>query len=214
MTAILMLVLALSTGSVPAGSDSATSRTGFRSAENSAKILDSPYREGWQLPAAVIDSLAIEPGQRIADIGAGTGYFNLNFANAVGPTGRIFAEEIRAELVSYMKERADIEETPQVVPILGKTDDPCLPDSLDMIFMCNTYRYIDGRIAYFSALHENLAPGGRLVVVGFRRSPKDPSPARIHPEQVTAELEVAGYELIKELTFLPKQYFLIYRVSE
>jgi len=87
-----------------------------------------PKRDAWQLPAAVVDSLAIEPGQRIADIGAGTGYFNLYFANALGNGGRVFAEEIEPELVVYVQERVSRDATPQVISILGKRDDPCLPE--------------------------------------------------------------------------------------
>lgn len=189
----LAALLVLSTGTVPSGSDSATSRLRFGSVEGSVRVLDNPKRDSWQLPAAVIDSLSIKPGQRVTDIGAGTGYFNVYFAKAVGSRGRVFAEEIEPELVAHMQERADREATPQVVPILGKPDDPCLPDSLDLIFLCNTYNYIDGRVAYFSALHKNLVHGGQLAVVAFKRSPADPSTARMLPEQVTAELEAAGY---------------------
>jgi SAM-dependent methyltransferase len=209
-----LLALLLSTSPLPAGSDSATSRLRFGSIEGSVRVLDNPNRDAWQLPAAVVDSLGIEPGQRVADIGAGTGYFNSYFARAVGSGGRVFAEEIEPELVAHMQERADREGTPQVVPILGKTEDPCLPDSLDLIFVCNTYNYIDGRVAYFSALRRKLAPGGRLAVVSFRRSPADPSTARMLPESVTVELEAAGYELIRAFDFLPKQYFLVYRARE
>jgi SAM-dependent methyltransferase len=147
---------------MPAGSDSATSRLRFGSVEGSVRVLDNPKRDSWQLPALVIDSLSIEPGQRLADIGAGTGYFNVYFAKAVGSSGRVFAEEIEPELVAYMQERADREATPQVVPILGTRDDPCLPDSLDLIFLCNTYNYIDGRVGYFSARISCTAGGWPL----------------------------------------------------
>ncbi len=113
-----------------------------------------------------------------------------------------------------MTARAEEEGTSQVVPVLGGRESAGVPDSLDLVFLCNTYRYIDGRIAYFSALRENLLPTGRLAIVGFRRHPSDPSPARIHPEQVTSELIKAGYVVLEEFDFLPKQYFLIYGIAE
>ena len=191
--------------------DDATSRLGFLSAENSAKVLDHEARDRWQQPTTVVDSLAIPLGARVAEIGAGTGYFNRYFASKVGPAGRVFAQEIEADLVEYMRVRAQQENTPQVSPVLGTPRSPSIPESLDLIFLCNTYRYIDGRIKYFADLRENLAPEGRLVIVGFRRHPSDPSPARIKPERITSELNKAGYTLDQEFDFLPKQYFLVYR---
>ncbi len=210
----MMVAAIVSASDTAASSDAATSRLGFRSAEASSKVLDHEKRDAWQLPQAVVDSLRILPGSRVADIGAGTGYFNKYLAAAVGPTGFVFAQEIEPELVAHMRERAEEEETSQVVPLLGRREAADVPDSLDLVFLCNTYRYIDGRIAYFAALRESLLPGGRLAVVGFRRHPSDPSPARIPPEQVTSELEKAGYVVLTEYDFLPKQYFMIYGLPE
>jgi len=214
LTSLLVFLAVFSAGESAIESDAATSRLGFRSAENSAKVLDHDARDTWQKPTAVVDSLDIPLGARIADIGAGTGYFNRHFAEKVGPQGRVFAQEIEQDLVEYMQERAELEGTVQVVPLLGTRESAGIPDSLDLIFLCNTYRYIDDRIAYFSALRQNLVTSGRLAVVGFRRHPADPSPARIKPQRVTSELKKAGYTLVQEFEFLPKQYFLVYRVTD
>jgi SAM-dependent methyltransferase len=109
-----------------------------------------------------------------------------------------------------MEKRTLIESTPQVHPILGKPDNPCLPDSLDLIFLCNTYRYIDARRSYFRKLRNHLNPGGRLAVIEFKRFPQDTTEQRILPSQVIEELTASGYGLIQQYDFLPKQFFLIF----
>jgi SAM-dependent methyltransferase len=191
--------------------DSATQRTPYPGIKPYLVVDEEYNRDAWQLPDQLVDSLRILPGQRIADIGAGIGYFEALLARAVGDSGVVFAQEIEAELVQYMKERAIREGTPQVRPILGTPTDSCLPDSLDLVFLCNTYRYIDGRRSYFAKLRDHLRPDGRLVVVEFKRFPRDTTELRILPSRVIDELRVAGYELIDKHDFLPKQYFLEFR---
>jgi ubiquinone/menaquinone biosynthesis C-methylase UbiE len=193
-------------------SDSATYRTGYSGIKRYTGVADAETRATWQMPDLVVDSLDLSPGQRVADIGAGSGYFERLLAKAVGESGAVYAVEIEPELVQHMQERAVREETPQVRPILGTRDNPGLPDSLDLIFLCNTYRYIDGRRSYFARLRDRLNPEGRLAVVEFKRFPQDTTETRILPERVIAELNAAGYEVVQRYTFLPKQYFLIFRV--
>jgi len=214
---VLIVVIAIvAVGEVysQAPPDSATYRVEFGGVQNSVRVLDSDGRASWQLPEAVVDSLKLLPGQRVADIGAGTGYFNELLAEAVGPGGKVYAQEIRPQLVEYIRQRAISEGTPQVEAILGQPDDPCLPDSLDLVFLCNTYRYIDGRRAYISLVRRHLVDSGRLVVVDFRRYPADTTERRILPGRVIDELESSGYELIRDLSFLPTQFFLEFELRD
>ena len=135
-----------------------------------------------------------------------------DWARAVGDSGRVYAEEIEPPLVAYLAERARSEGTPQVVPIYGAPADPRLPGDLDLIFLCNVYRYIDGRRAFFRRLLPNLARSGRVAIVDWR--PTDNSPNRLPAQRVVAEMGAAGYRLIREPTFLPKQYFLVFGRAE
>jgi len=192
--------------------DSAVHRVTFSSVERWRAVLDRPDRDALEMTDRIVDSLRLSRGARVADIGAGTGYFERLLARAVGDSGRVYAEEIEPPLVAYLAERARSEGTPQVVPIYGAPADPRLPGDLDLIFLCNVYRYIDGRRAFFRRLLPNLARSGRVAIVDWR--PTDNSPNRLPAQRVVAEMGAAGYRLIQEPTFLPKQYFLVFGRAE
>ncbi len=197
-----------------AGSDSATIRHGFADVPHWVNVFDDTARGAWQRPAELVAALDIRPGQAVADIGAGTGYFNRHFARAVGDSGRVFAADLEPGLIAHMTERARAEGTPQVRPILAGADDPHLPAGLDLVFLCNTYHHIDGRRFYFDRLRTRLRAGGRLVIVDFRPGdlPVGPPPDhKLAPDQVAAELDAAGYALADSLDLLPYQYVLIFR---
>ena len=194
--------------------DSATIRHSFADVERWVAVFDDTARAAWQMPEKLVAALGLRPGARVADIGAGTGYFNRHFAQAVGDSGRVYAADIEPGLVRYMAERAARERTPQVEPILAAADDPRLPGGLDLVFVCDTYHHIDGRRAYFGRLRARLAPAGRLAIVDFKPGelPVGPPPEhKIPPAAVIAELAAAGYELAEQPDLLPYQYVLVFR---
>ena len=197
-----------------AASDSATIRHGFADVTHWVDVFDDSSRAAWQKPAELVAALDIRPGQMVADIGAGTGYFNRYFAQAVGDSGRVFAADLEPGLIAHMKERARAEGTRQVEPILASVDDAHLPPNLDLVFLCNTYHHIDGRRAYFDQLRARLRADGRLAIVDFKPGdlPVGPPPDhKLAPAQVAAELDEAGYVLADSLDLLPYQYVLIFR---
>jgi len=169
-------------------------------------------RDEWQQPDKVIQSLRIQPGSIIADLGSGSGYFTLRLANAVGPTGKVYAVDVDSAINEALKERAKRERVDTVVVVSAKPDDPHLPEPVDLIFTSNTYHHIDNRLAYFAALTKQLRPSGRLAVIDYDRTawfeglwghytPK---------EFIKRELEQAGYELQNDFDFLERQSFLIF----
>lgn len=195
--------------------DDATSRHPFDDTERWVALFDDPSREEWQMPARVVEALELRPGMNAADIGAGTGYFNRHLAGAVGPEGRVYACDIEPNMVAYMRERAEREETPNVIPVLAAADDPRLPPGeLDLILIVNTYHHFDDRLQYFDRLEKALRPGGRIAVVDFvkREIPVGPGMEhKLERSQVIAEMEAAGYRLVSQPDFLPYQYFLIFK---
>ncbi|MFN3566479.1 MAG: class I SAM-dependent methyltransferase [Burkholderiaceae bacterium] len=149
---------------------------------------------------------------RPSPTGAGTGYFAVRLARAV-PKGRVFAVDIEPDMVRYLLERAKREGVPNLRPVLGKPDDPQLPEPVDRVLIVDTYHHIGNRVAYFERLRARLAPGGAVAIVDFTLdSPVGPPrSARIAADAVRAEMQRAGYALAAQHDFLPHQYFLVFR---
>jgi SAM-dependent methyltransferase len=187
----------------------------FEDAEKWAQEFDDPKRDEWQKPHQVIQALALKPDAVIADIGSGTGYFAVRFAHMV-PKGRVYGVDTEPDMVKYLAERAKGMGLNNLVSLAGAPDDPRLPEKADLIVMVNVFHHIEDRGPYFRGLHNSLKPGGRLAIIDFRMDSPDgpPKSARITPEAVKAELNGAGYELVQEHAFLPKQYFLIFQPTK
>ena len=142
---------------IPAHADSARAHGRFDDAARWSRAWDDPERDGWQDPQRVVDLLRLRPGMRVADIGAGTGYFNPFLSRAVGPDGLVFAADIESTLVAHMQSRAEAESTANVRPVLAAPDDPRIPVArLDRVLLVNTYHHVDGRIGYFRRLRRLL----------------------------------------------------------
>lgn len=184
----------------------------FRDAEKWAHVFDDPARDAWQKPHEVIQALALEPGARIADLGAGTGYFAVRLANML-PGGRVYAVDIEPDMVRYLEARAKREGLRNVIALKGEADDPRLPEKVDLILLVDVYHHIGDRTPYFRRLRESLRPGGRVAIIDFKLdSPAGPPrAARIAPATVKAEMKAAGYRVAAEHDFLPYQYFVVFQ---
>jgi SAM-dependent methyltransferase len=189
-----------------------THRHSFSDAEKWAHVFDDPERDAWQKPHEVIQALALKPDTRVADIGAGTGYFSARLAKML-PRGLVYAVDIEPDMVRYLEARAKREGLRNLVAVAGVPDDPRLPEKVDLILLVDVYHHIEDRARYFRKLRGSLRPGGRIAVIDFRLdSPEGPPrSARIPPETVKAEMQAAGHTLAAEHTFLPHQYFLVFR---
>jgi ubiquinone/menaquinone biosynthesis C-methylase UbiE len=205
-------------GAAAAGEHDATVHHGFEDADRWAKIFDAPDRDDWQKPALVIEGLALKPGMVVADLGAGTGYFESHLAKAVGPGGLVLAIDPEPEMLRYLGRRAVKEDLGNVLPILGLPDQPFLPrDRVDRVLVVDTYHHIDDRLAYFGRLRRTLARDGQVVIVDFHKRPLPVGPPpehKIERQVVVDEMVQAGYRLADEKTTLPYQYFLIFQPAE
>lgn len=175
--------------------------------------LDDPARDAWQKPHEVVMALGLAPGMRVADIGAGSGYFALRFARHVGDSGRVFAVDVSKPMLDEVVSRAATLALTNVTPVLAPTDDPTLPArGIDLVFTCDTWHHIDNRPAYLAKVKQALAPGGRFVIVDFHKNAPVGPPAsmKLTRAEVLAEVEQAGFTLAGEPTFLPHQYFLVF----
>jgi len=177
--------------------------------------FEDPDRHLWQKPEEVIKKMNIRLNDVIADIGAGTGYFTRRFAFAA-LTGKAVGLDIEPSMVRYMKEDAKKLGLKNYEARVVKTDDSELGNNtVDIVFLCDTYHHIDNRVEYFSKVASSLKKGGRLVIVDFYKKelPYGPPPAhKLAKEIVISELEEAGYKLLRSHDFLPYQYFLEFGV--
>ena len=170
-------------------------------------------RDGWQQPERVVQSLAIKPGERIADLGSGGGYFTFRLSQAVGPTGKVYAVDVDKDMLEDLAERAKNDGYRNIEKVLAKYDDPSLPESgVDLIFTSNVYHHIEARAKYFADAARYLRPGGRIAIVDFNGKHWSATfVGHTTPvELIKKEMGEAGYRLERELDFLDRQSFLVF----
>jgi len=177
------------------------------------KAIEFPDRDEWQKPDEIVQSLNLKPGDVIADIGAGDGYFTKRFAKAVSPGGQALGLEITSSKVEYMRKDAEKSGLNSYKALLIEFDDPGLkPGSVDVVFMCNTYHHLANRVEYLKRLSKSLKTNGRIVIVDFYKKPMPVGPSslghKVSKEVVLEEIREAGYKLQDDKDLLPYQYYL------
>ncbi len=176
-------------------------------------LYAGPGRDGWQQPDRVVEALAVAPGARVADLGAGGGYFTFRLADAVGPDGLVFAIDVDPNMLEYLEERVRDEGIANVKVVEAAYDDARIPESgADLVLTVNTYHHISDRPVYFRQLAGSLRPGGRVAIIElddgswFRRWFGHYTDADV----IRSEMESAGYRLAAEHDFLDRQSFLVF----
>jgi ubiquinone/menaquinone biosynthesis C-methylase UbiE len=177
-------------------------------------MLEDPGRDAYQKPHQVMEALGVRQGETIADIGSGSGYFTLRFAAHVGETGRVWAVDIDPDMVRHLNRRLRDAGVGNVQTVLAEPDDPLLADaSLDRVVIVDTWHHIGDQEKYLGLLRRVLKPGGQVVMIDFqkRELPVGPPLAmKIAREALIAQMEGNGFQLAREHTFLPYQYFLVF----
>lgn len=186
------------------------------------EMLERPEREAFQKPKEVIAALALRRGERVADLGAGSGYFTIPVAKALAADGVVWAMDIRRPMLDYIERRVKNENLTNVRLKLVSADRPEFPPGgVDTILMVDVYHYIhfEKRGAEYAAkLREGLAPGGRVVIIDYTPKPFDERPWGPPPEQQMSRetldryMASGGFKPVKAHTFLPEQYFVEYKV--
>ncbi len=176
-------------------------------------------REIYAARMEVLKACEIVPGSRIADIGAGTGIFTRLFANQTGPTGWVYAIDIAPRLIQHINQQSQSNNQPNVTAVLCQENSVNLPpESIELAFVCDTYHHFEYPISTLASIHSALKPGGRFVVIDFKRVEGESRPwtiehVRAGQEIFTAEIEGAGFELLGEtkIAGFDENYFLMFR---
>ncbi|HHP7239932.1 class I SAM-dependent methyltransferase [Longibacter sp.] len=174
--------------------------------------LERDSRETDERPGQVVDSLQLAPSDVVADIGAGTGYFTFRIAPRV-PNGRVFAVDIQPEMLDIMRRRIDRQQIDNVTLVRGTEKDPSLPpDTIDVAVMVDAYHEFAYPREMMTSLRESLRPGGRVVLVEYRK--EDPSVPikplhKMSEAQVRKEMSAVGLDWVKTLDMLPRQHFIV-----
>ena len=180
-------------------------------------VFERDGREVWDRRDDIVRQLRLQPGQRVADVGAGSGFFSMMMAREVGPDGLVYAVDIAANFVDASVQRAQDVGLHNVRGVVNDQRGTGLPaDSVDLVFISDTYHHFEYPQSMLHSIHAALRPGGELVVIDFRRVPGLSSPwvlghVRGGEEQVIAEVEAAGFKLSERLGFMDSQYFLRFR---
>lgn len=177
---------------------------GFRNPDVDQYVerFESESREVATLRDEVLKILKIQPGMRVADVGAGTGLYTIPMAQAVGAQGAVFAVDISPNFLNFIARRAQQQELVNVCTVLGTQDSTQLPpETLDLVFICDTYHHFEDPVAVLGSIHRSMKPGARLVVIDFDRREGVSSPfimehVRADAQTFIQEISSAGFRPI------------------
>jgi SAM-dependent methyltransferase len=177
-------------------------------------IFEDPARAEKLQVERVMDVLGVREGSRVADIGAGSGWFTVRAARRAGAGGLVYAVEINPDFLKHIEERARKESLPNVRAVLGKEDDPLLPPaSVDAVLLLKTYHEIAQPVRLLSRLRPALRDGARLGIIDRNGKGDDHGVER---DTIVREAERAGYRLAEEHDFVKgdnMDYFLVFTVG-
>jgi predicted methyltransferase len=179
-----------------------------------ADWLERPSREAEEHPSEIIGALDLKVGDVVAEVGCGTGYVSRLLARAVGPTGRVYAEDIQLEMLALTAKLAAAAGLTNIVPVLGTPTDPRLPPhALRWVVLVDAYHEFQHPEPMLVQIRKSLAPGGEVALVEYRAEGESAAQIkaehRMSSEQVLAEWRRGGFELVRQLEILPAQHLFI-----
>ncbi|MBC7367091.1 MAG: methyltransferase domain-containing protein [Undibacterium sp.] len=179
-----------------------------------APWLERAERDTEERPDLVMKALALKPGDLVADLGCGTGYFSWRMAQAVGPKGVVYGVEIQQEMLDLLAANMKPRGVANVVGVRGALDDPKLPQPVDLAIMVDVYHECSEPAEFLAAVCRHLKPGGRLVFVEYRgEDPEVPIKAlhKMTEAQVKKEMTAQPLDYIETVRSLPRQHLIIFK---
>ena len=162
--------------------------------------------------ARVVETLKLQPGQAVADIGAGSGRYTVPLAKAVAPDGRVWAVDIDERALERNQSAVRAEDLTNVRWVRAAEDDPQIPEPVDLVFFSDSLHHIHGQEAYLENLRKYLKPGGRIAVIDFARNwPGAHHIRRYTIAELDAWMKAAGFSRVETHDFPADRFFAIYR---
>lgn len=167
----------------------------------------------------IMETLALKPGQVIADIGSGGGYFTYKFAKVVGNKGKVYAVDTNQEFLAFIKNQATEQGLNNIVTWFTASEHPDLPKhTFDYVFLRNVSHHLPNRVEYFQRLKETLKPDGKIVIIEYNERGGFFSFHKLHrhfvPQNILLEeMKQAGYSIQKSYDFLSEQSFTIFSMN-
>ena len=181
-----------------------------------ADWLEREGREEAELPDEVVAKMGLRPGDTVADVGCGTGFFTRRMAVAIRPGGIAYGVDVQPEMLEQLERNAEEAGLDNIEPVLSTDTDPKLPKGqIDWILIVDVYHEMQEPEEMLAALRESLAPDGRVALLEYRLLGETAAlihiDHRMSVEQVLAEWEPAGFELVELYDFLPSQHFFVFK---
>jgi ubiquinone/menaquinone biosynthesis C-methylase UbiE len=162
----------------------------------------------------LLDALHLQPGQTVCDMGCGNGFYTVQMAQRVGPTGRVFAVDVQPEMLHMLAERAREAGLKNIKPSLGTLVDPKLPaGQFDLILLVDVYHEFSHPEQMLSAMRRALKPHGRIALAEFRLEDPDVPIKLLHKmskEQILKEFPTNGFKLVEQFDKLPWQHLMFF----
>jgi ubiquinone/menaquinone biosynthesis C-methylase UbiE len=195
---------------------------GYKTKEGRASVAKNqidPAREQRQRPRDIVDQMALQPGQSVADVGTGPGFMLPYLSHAVGDRGTVYAEDIQQEFLDQAKTRVNTMALKNVKFVLGKDTDPNLPaNTLSGVLILDVYHHFDYPEAMLSQVRDSLVSDGKLVIVEYykRRGAMpngDPDRAiehiRLDEDDLIREVVANGFKVTDQHELVPKSQYIV-----
>lgn len=188
-------------------------RTPFGSTEKYIDFLERQDRVTWQKPGAVIEALKLKGDEKIADVGAGSGYFSLRFASAL-PRGRVYAIDVDPAMIHHIRHRVRADTIDNVEVILSDPDDPKIPRDSEIVFICDVLHHVENKSHWLKRIHGQVEKGTRLILIEYKEGDIPEGPPewmKMSPEEVTSNALGAGFiHVSTDNDLLPYQTLFVF----
>jgi SAM-dependent methyltransferase len=177
--------------------------------------MDRSSREKEEQPDRALDLIGVLPGMIVADVGAGSGYMTTRLAQRVGPSGKVYANDVQPALLEILRDKAQRDGLTNIDVVLGTEEDARLPEhAIDLVLLVDVYHEFSQPQKMLQSIRRSLNPGGELVLIEYRE--EDPSipiadAHRLGVADALTEVQAEGFTFDRLIPGLPRQHIIVFR---